>query len=203
MANATTNTSNTSVRRDDVVAAATALMAERGSRGTSIAAVAERAGMTDAGVLYHFKTKKALLLAVLERFDAAAEQLLVQPEQRAIELLRSTRDWGEHMEHVPDIQSLLIMLTAEHLHTEGEARDYIRGRYQRLLRRYRTAFAQAAADGDLRGDLDPDFEASALLAHLDGIRFQWFLTDEEVSMAASVRTYVDATLDRLSPERAR
>ena len=64
------------------------------------------------------------------------------------------------------------------------------------------AFASAASSGDLRADLDPVHEASALVAHLDGIRLQWFLTDGGVSMADSVRRYVDDTLARLDPVRS-
>lgn len=193
----------TAARMEDIVDAAASLMAERGSKGTSIAAVAERAGMTDAGVLYHFKTKKALLLAVLARSDQAAEDVLVDPTRTPVEHLRATREWGAHMERYPEIQSLLIVLTAEHLHTNGEARTYIRKRYRNLLRRYTGYFADAAAAGDLRADLDPEFEASALLAHLDGIRFQWFLCDGAISMAKSVRILVDTTMARLAPERVR
>lgn len=192
-------TVTTADRRTTILEAATSLMAEHGSRGTSIAAVADRAGLTDAGVLYHFKTKKDLLLAVVERFDAQVERSLADDGPSGIELLRATREWGVGMEQVPEIQSLLIVLTAEQLHEDGPARRYLSRRYRRLLRRYATAFAEAAAAGDLRGDLDPDFEASAFIAHLDGIRFQWFLLDRQISMADSVRNYVDTTLRRLAP----
>lgn len=186
-------------RRTTILAAASSLMAESGSRGTSIAAVAERAGLTDAGVLYHFNTKKDLLLAVVEQFDSEVERTLEEDGTTGIELIRATREWGVGMEQVPEIQSLLIVLTAEQLHEDGPARAYLTRRYRRLLRRYTNAFADAAAAGDLRADLDPAFEASAFIAHLDGIRFQWFLLDREISMADSVRDYVDTTLRRLAP----
>lgn len=186
-------------RRATILAAASALMAERGSRGTSIAAVAERAGLTDAGVLYHFKTKQALLLAVVEQFDSLVERRLVEDGAGGIDLIRATREWGAGMEQVPEIQSLLIVLTAEQLHGDGPARAYLTQRYRRLLQRYAQAFADAARAGDLRADLDPSFEASAFIAHLDGIRIQWFLLDGEVSMTDSVRSHVDATLRRLAP----
>jgi AcrR family transcriptional regulator len=186
-------------RRREILDAASALFSETGSRGTSIAAVAARAGLTDAGVLYHFKTKKALVLAVLEHFDLQVEQAMQRSDVRGIELLRATREWGAGMEQVPEVQSMLILLSAEHLQTPGPARDYVQRRYRRLLARYVQAFEEAVADGDLRPGLDARFEAGALIAHLDGIRFQWFLLDRSISMADSVRTYVDSTLARLAP----
>jgi AcrR family transcriptional regulator len=197
----TAATTTVTDRRTSILDAASALFAEKGSRGTSIAAVAERAGVTDAGVLYHFNTKKDLLLAVLERFDTSVERGLQDHHLTAIDLIRSTREWGAGMEEVPEIQSLLIMLSAEHLKERGPARTYIQRRYRRIVERYTRAFAEAAEAGDLRADLDPLAEASSLIAHLDGIRFQWFLLDGQISMAKSVRTYVDAALARLAPER--
>lgn len=192
---------STAERRAEILAAASQLMGEHGSRGTSIAAVAERAGMTDAGVLYHFKTKRDLLLAVLQQFDVGVERGLQEISTEGIDLVRATRDWGEGMERIPGIHSLLIVLTAEHLHDDGPVRTYLARRYRHLLDRYTKAFADAAVSGDLRRDLDPAHEASSLLAHLDGIRFQWFLLEGAVSMADSVRTYVDQTLTRLAPDR--
>lgn len=186
-------------RRTAILAAASSLMAEHGSRGTSIAAVAEQAGLTDAGVLYHFKSKKDLLLAVVEQFDSDVERSLEEEGAGGIELIRATRDWGVGMEQVPEIQSLLIVLTAEQLHEAGPIRDYLVRRYRRLLRRYTKAFADAASTGHLRADLDAAFEASAFIAHLDGIRLQWFLLHRDISMADSVRDYVDVTLHRLAP----
>ena len=187
-------------RRQDILDAASALFSETGSRGTSIAAVAARAGITDAGVLYHFKTKKDLVLAALENFDRSVERQMEEADLRGIDLLRATREWGRGMEEVPEIQSMLIVMSAEHLHEPGDARDYLQGRYKRLLNRYARAFRDAAKAGDLRADIDPRHEATALIAHLDGIRFQWLLLDRTVSMADSVRTYVEQMLVRLRPD---
>ena len=186
-------------RRQEILDAASALFAESGSRGTSIAAVAARAGVTDAGVLYHFKTKKELLLSVLQRFDEQVEREMQEAALQGIDLLRAIRGWGYGMEQVPEIQSMHVVLSAEHLHEPGPARDYFQRRYRRLHARYVGAFRAAADAGDLRADLDAEFEAQALVAHLDGIRLQWFLADQAISMAESVRTYVDATLARLAP----
>lgn len=186
-------------RREQILDAAVELFAASGSRGTSIAAVARRVGITDAGVLYHFKTKQDLLLAALAHYDDAVERHVAATRARGIELLRLVREWGAGMERTPGISSLLITLSAEHLSGDSPARRYIQSRYHRQLDSYTAAFATAAAAGDLRADLDPVHEASALIAHLDGIRLQWFLLDRSFSMAGSVRTYVDETLARLAP----
>ncbi|MDD9368525.1 MAG: hypothetical protein PV358_00275 [Acidimicrobiales bacterium] len=41
--------------------------------------------------------------------------------------------------------------------------------------------------------------SSPPIAHLDGIRLQWFIAHRSFSMVDSVRRYVDETLTRLAP----
>lgn len=56
-------------RRAEIVRAALEVIAERGYRGASLAAVAERVGLTQQGLLHYFPTKDALLVAVLQEQD--------------------------------------------------------------------------------------------------------------------------------------
>src|SRR5579883_3582480 len=56
-------------RRDAILQAAMDLFAKGGSRGTCIAAIAERIGVSPAAVIHHFKTKDALLAEVVAEID--------------------------------------------------------------------------------------------------------------------------------------
>lgn len=67
--NATNSRTRREERRAEIVRAALEVIAERGYRGTSLAAVAERVGLTQQGLLHYFPTKDALLVAVLEERD--------------------------------------------------------------------------------------------------------------------------------------
>ncbi|MBI5087363.1 MAG: helix-turn-helix transcriptional regulator [Actinobacteria bacterium] len=44
------------------------MFARGGYVGTSVLAIADRAGISDAGVLYHFSTKRELFVAVVDVF---------------------------------------------------------------------------------------------------------------------------------------
>ena len=54
------------VRREQILAAAYGVAAERGLDGTRIGEVASRAGVSHGLVLFHFKSKRGLLLALLD-----------------------------------------------------------------------------------------------------------------------------------------
>ena len=73
------------VRRDQMLAAASTLIAERGFSDTRIADVAQRVGASPALVIYYFGTKDSLLTEALrwsERsFYAATEEMLQSTEK--------------------------------------------------------------------------------------------------------------------------
>jgi AcrR family transcriptional regulator len=57
---------------------ASAVFGEHGYAGTSLARVAERAGITKSAVLHHFESKEALYVAVLARFVGELGRLIVE-----------------------------------------------------------------------------------------------------------------------------
>jgi AcrR family transcriptional regulator len=63
--------------RERLLDSAEAVLAEHGSHGLTLAAVAARAGVSKGGLLYHFASKDALITALIERliegFDALIE----------------------------------------------------------------------------------------------------------------------------------
>ena len=85
------------VRRDQMLAAASTLIAERGFSDTRIADVAKRVGASPALVIYYFGTKDSLLTEALrwsERsFYAAAEEMLKSTEKLR-DRLEGLLDWN-------------------------------------------------------------------------------------------------------------
>lgn len=57
------------VRRAEIISAAITLFAAHGYRGTSLAAVAQAAGISQSGLLHHFRSKEVLLTEVLAELD--------------------------------------------------------------------------------------------------------------------------------------
>ena len=187
-------------RREAIVHAALTRLATNGARGTSFAAVAEAAGLTDAGVLYHFNTKAALLLAVIQKTDERYGTMLAETRAGGPEAeFNALREWGVVMESDADLTALFVILSAEHLREESPTNAYFRSRYRTVLKAYEEGFKAAAQAGLLREDIDARREAIALTALLDGLRLQWFFTDRRVSIADTVRWYIDHLTERLAP----
>jgi AcrR family transcriptional regulator len=83
-------------RRDQMLAAASTLIAERGFSDTRIADVAKRVGASPALVIYYFGTKDSLLTEALrwsERSFYAATEEMLQSTERLRDRLETLVEW--------------------------------------------------------------------------------------------------------------
>ncbi|MHA5051282.1 TetR/AcrR family transcriptional regulator [Streptomyces sp. SD15] len=170
-------------RRAEIVRAALEVIAERGYRGASMAAVAERVGLTQQGLLHYFPTKDALLVAVLRERD----QWDSVPEgQWRLDLLGSLAEYNAMR---PGIVQTFSALLGESV-TEGHpAREFFTRRYVTV----RASMAQVlrAEYGErLPSGLTPERAAPLLVAVMDGLQFQWLLDPGSVDMPAAFRDFL-------------
>ncbi|MCD7439608.1 TetR/AcrR family transcriptional regulator [Streptomyces lincolnensis] len=170
-------------RRAEIVRAALEVIAERGYRGASMAAVAERVGLTQQGLLHHFPTKDTLLVAVLEERDKwdAVPAGTWRPD-----LLASLVEYNAMR---PGIVQTFSALLGESV-TEGHpAREYFTERYGRvresMARMLRIEYGDRLPNG-----LTPERVAPLLVAVMDGLQYQWLLDPESVDMAGAFRDFL-------------
>lgn len=156
--------------REDVMAAAMEMIAERGLEKLTMAALGREVGMSSGHLLYYFRTKDELLLRTLEwsegRLGAERGRLLAR-QGTARERLDAYVDL-----YVPDAVgdphwTLWLEVWNRSLNADEEGRDRqaaIEGAWHRDL-------VALLAEGVSRGEfapVDPDRFASRLRALLDG-----------------------------------
>ncbi|MEV0199357.1 TetR/AcrR family transcriptional regulator [Nonomuraea sp. NPDC050691] len=64
------------MRRDELLDAAEDLLCDQGSAALTLSAVADRAGVSKGGLLYHFSSKEALIKGMVERLIDDFDQLM-------------------------------------------------------------------------------------------------------------------------------
>ncbi|WP_030913751.1 TetR/AcrR family transcriptional regulator [Streptosporangium amethystogenes] len=64
------------MRRGELLDAAEDLLSDQGSQALTLAAVAEHAGCSKGGLLYHFSTKEALIKGMVERLIEEFDELI-------------------------------------------------------------------------------------------------------------------------------
>ncbi|WSQ08752.1 TetR/AcrR family transcriptional regulator [Streptomyces sp. NBC_01231] len=170
-------------RRAAIVTAALEVIAERGYRGASLAAVAERVGLTQQGLLHYFPTKDALLVAVLEkrdRWDA------VPPTPLRLDLLASLVEYNAMR---PGIVQTFSALLGESVTEDHPTRGYFTERYTQV--RANMTQALRAEYGDrLPNGLTPERTAPLLVAVMDGLQYQWLLDPDSVDMPGAFRDFL-------------
>ncbi|MFJ4644213.1 TetR/AcrR family transcriptional regulator [Streptomyces bobili] len=176
-------TTRSEERRAEIVRAALEVIAERGYRGASLAAVAERVGLTQQGLLHHFPTKDALLVTVLKERD----QWDAMPNNRwRIDLLCSLVEYNAMR---PGIIQTFSALLGESV-TEGHpARSYFTDRY-RQVRADITAALRTEYGDRLPNGFTPERTAPLLVAVMDGLQYQWLLDPESVDMPGAFRDFL-------------
>ncbi|RII15943.1 HTH-type transcriptional regulator TtgR [Streptomyces sp. YIM 130001] len=176
-------TARSEERRAGILRAALEVIAERGYRGASLAAVAERVGLTQQGLLHHFPTKEALLVAVLEERD---QWDAVPSSEWRLDLLGSLVEYNAMR---PGIVQTFSALLGESV-TEGHpARDFFTHRYDGV--RASMARVLRAEYGDrLPGGLTPERAAPLMVAVMDGLQYQWLLDPDTVDMPKAFRDFL-------------
>ncbi|MER5850493.1 TetR/AcrR family transcriptional regulator [Streptomyces sp. NPDC002012] len=187
----------TVARREQIIDAALAAYTEAGSRGVSVRDIAQRVGMTDAGVMHHFGSREELFTAVLqarEKADRSAFGDASSDPKAAFELLA-------HNATAPGLVKLFLDVAAAAAEPDHPAHTYFTERYPRLresLAGLMTDFVDHRQDlGPKRSTPDADWAARILLAAVDGLQLQWLL-DPDIDMAADTATLSQVLLGVLA-----
>jgi AcrR family transcriptional regulator len=160
----------------------------------SIRDVAEKAGLSQAGLLHHYPSKEHLLEAVLTWRDSETRRLLGEPFPEGLDFLRGMVRAAEHNATTPELVELHVIVSAEGTSAEHPLRDYFVRRYASVVDLTRRAFERAATEGQVQPGVDCASAARTLVALMDGLQIQWLLDPDHVGMAADLRRYLQPLL---------
>ena len=180
-------------RRQRILDVAERLLARNGGRGTTLAQIAQEAGVSQAGLLHHFESKEQLLNAVLDARDADDEA----NADLSGDLIEQLRRVTERFKRSPELIGTLGVLRMENLDPEAPL-------HGRFLRRYRSGIDWVAEGirrgqraGRYRTDLDPVLKAAEIVAFLNGIETSWLL-DPSIPLDEVFREYTSSLARVLS-----
>jgi AcrR family transcriptional regulator len=166
----------TTARREEILAAALEVFAERGYRGASFDAVAERAGLTRQGVLHYFPSKTRLLMAVLEfRARLNREHLAEHPGGDLPSRLAEVVAFDHEIPALAQIYSVLLAETVVADDPALEAfHEHYRSIYEYAIKHLTDLYGERLPSG-----LTPRAAATAMLVMVDGLQQQWLLNRDQ------------------------
>ncbi|MBB4944905.1 AcrR family transcriptional regulator [Kitasatospora gansuensis] len=185
-------------RREEILRVAMETFATRGYHHASLAEIADRVGLTQAGLLHHFRSKTALLSGVLALRDESDIEQLGTERPRGLAFLDHLVDTARHNAEREGIVRLYTVLSAESVTDGHPAQSYFRERYRGLRAMVAEALVEAAELGELQAEFDVGSVAAAIVAVMDGLQVQWLLDPGAVDMAAGTRRAVRVLLADLT-----
>jgi AcrR family transcriptional regulator len=187
-----------------ILEAALALYARRGVKGTGLAAIGQAAGVTHAGVLYHFGSSRKLLLAVLDARDRRfwQETAATWRGRSGLDALRQMPRLAEWNRDNWELAKVFTVLQAENLDPDDEAHAYFLERHRRVRGRVRRAIEEGQRRGEIRADVDARTKADEAVAFMDGAQMTAML-DPQVDLVAMFESYTDAFVRDLATRRTK
>ena len=197
------------VRRDQMLAAASTLIAERGFHDTRIADVAQRVGASPALVIYYFGTKDSLLTEALrwsERSFYAATEEMLRSTEKLRDRLEILVEWtlvSDKQQNLTGDWGLWFDLWAQAFRHPEVKKD--RAELDAQWRDLITRIVQAGVDNGEIEKLDVATFAIMWGSLLDGLVVQVSLDDPVVDQALARRIALETAGKELglTPSRRR
>ena len=187
-------------RQDQILDVAFELFATHGVRATTIAAVAEQVGLSEAGLLHHFPSKDALLMAVLARADASftdTEAWVAEPGG-GLESLRRVPATARVLGERPMLARLRAIVSAESMVHNGAARVYVRERTALIRRVLTEALAEGVRRKELKADINPAARAAEIVAFMEGIQIEWVLDPDSIDLVEAYESYIGSLIQQIA-----
>jgi len=187
------------LRRRQILDAAVELFAAKGYRGTGLAALGDRVGMTATGLLYYFGSKERLLHEVVAERDRA--DALDHDEPTAPGLtLASLRNLGRHNVETATLTRLYVVLGAESIDPDEPLHDFFVDRYETARAFVRAILESEQRQGTIRSEVDIDERAREVIAMAMGLEVQWLADPQRVDLTTAFEAYVDRLVTELAPD---
>ncbi|MEV7976753.1 TetR/AcrR family transcriptional regulator [Streptomyces sp. NPDC086519] len=179
----------TPARRAEIVRAARDSFAEHGFAKASLRDIAERVGITHAGLLHHFRNKDELLAAVLAERDTEEWEYAQSQVANMDHLAPYLGDLLRHHQQAPELMRLWIELAVAASRPDHPAHGYFVWRYDKVRENFAQGMREKAEQGALHEALAPEHAATLLQAVLNGLQLQWLL-DQDLDVIGPVGAFM-------------
>ncbi len=173
-------------RRRAILDSALRLFSERGFNSASIADIAADVGMTQAGMLHHFPSKAALLLAVLQEREERNQKAKSESLERGFDYLSTFLRTLHTNERTPILVQLFAILSAESIVQDHPAHGWFVERYREVAASMTSELAAVFDQSKLPTGMTLETFARWIIAVADGVRLQWLLDPTAVSRETSM-----------------
>lgn len=194
--------------RERIVDVAVRFIARHGARGTSLADIAAEAGVSQAGLLYHFGSKEALLNAVMDRHLAFTEEWLwgfgADPGVEIVDIIaRHMASWpSQHDDKVYSLLGMNTVVLGENVSADADLHPRLVEGYRTTIDRVAATLESAQRRGEMHGDVDARLKAMEIIAFCYGLEAAW-LVDPTIPVAEAAARWAAQQRAQLATDQTR
>ena len=194
--------------RNQILEAAEKAFYKRGIARTTLADIAELAGVTRGAIYWHFDNKAELVQALLdslqEPLDALSQASESEDEPDPLGCMRQLLVQLMHQmasdpktRRINEILHHKCEFTDEMCEIRVQRQNAVIDCHERITR----SLGNAIKRGQLPTDTNPEHAALAIFAYIDGLIRRWLLLPDSFDLLNDAERWADAGLDmlRLSP----
>jgi AcrR family transcriptional regulator len=176
---------NTEVRQEQIIQAAMDLIAMRGLKGLSMAALANRIGLVPSATYRHFKGKEEVFDRIL---DFIQERLLTNIrmtcEETSEPMERLQRILKRHVETLRENRAIpRIIFTEDVFNGNPKRKTKVYGIINSYLEGVNEIIRDGQEKGQIRSDLDSETIALMFLGMIQPGAILWFLSDGKFDLS--------------------
>lgn len=173
-------------KREEILDVALEVVAERGCRNAVNREIAERVGLSQAGLMHYFHSREDLYMAVLSARDERDIAEFWAPKPT----IRGYLDVIAHNATVPGLVQLYVEFSAEASIGLHPAHGFFLARNAWVREQLSQSMRAAQDAGELGRHIDIAAAADLLIAAADGMQQQWLL-DRSIDMVGRLEQMWD------------
>jgi TetR/AcrR family transcriptional regulator, acrAB operon repressor len=190
--------------RDELLAAAIKVFAERGYHGATMEDIVAAAGTTRGALYWHFSNKEDFLVSLLARSQELwnrerAEEFKLTGE--AGEIPGILIWWAEFSNRIPWFARLFLTMGLDADNISSRIRDAIRQQLAATRRFLASVIKHGQRRGVLRAGLNPDEVAGLFVVVRLGLLAAWFSDPTEFDLGAITQSFIRVLLPALFSSR--
>ncbi|NIR52012.1 TetR family transcriptional regulator [candidate division KSB1 bacterium] len=165
-------------RKDQIVFAALEIISEEGAKKLTMKKIAEKIGISDAALYRHFKNKRQIMQAMIEKVGqsltgsiSTAVANIENPVEKLREILRI------HLSYLENNKGIPRLVFSEEVHQND---PMLRSSVLRMVNHYldliRGILVRARETGQIRSDIDVEATAIGFLGLVQAMALLWSLS---------------------------
>ena len=184
-----------------MIDAAIELILERGTDGTTLAAIGERAGYSRGLATYRYGSKSGLFQEVsntIQRRWVGYLKAAVEDKTAIDALCAAAGAYFKFVTDAPEDIRVLHILLYEGAAPNSDLRGLAKQAFARQITDAEAWLKDGIVSGTVRKDISPRHVAAQYVAHIAGVTYMWLLNPIEIDFAAIHENYTRTLRERLA-----